>query len=102
MTFNWLNAVTTVLPVALAAVPGMPPALVPVIVHGITEAEAMNVPGEDKKLHVLNMVRLGIDAVNATQHETVIDKEKVMPVIEHSIDVGVSIANLLGSRNAPR
>lgn len=66
---KWLELVRTLAPVILAVVPKgdkIAP-LVPVILHGIAEAEAIKgATGEQKKAHVLELVQTGVTAANAT------------------------------------
>jgi hypothetical protein len=96
---KWLAVVVNLLPMILAFIPGMPAMLVPVIIQGINEAEQMKgASGPDKKQHVLSLVNLAIATTNATAKRTVIDGAKAMLVIDHAIDTGIAIVNLLSPK----
>jgi hypothetical protein len=93
---KWLTVVTSLLPMILAFIPGMPAILVPVIIQGIHEAEQIKgATGAEKKAHVLALIPIAIATINATAKRTVIDTAKVMPVIDRAIDTGIAIVNLL-------
>lgn len=91
---TWIRVVVSALPAVLAVIPGLPRTLVPIIVDGIAEAEHLpGSSGPEKRAHVTELVKVGIDGINAARGTTVIDPSTVMPTVEHAIDLGVSIAN---------
>lgn len=94
MSTVWVQTVLSVLPF-LFTILHVPAALIPALVHGIQEAEQLpGVKGPEKKAHVLELVDLAIQGINAAKHKVVIDAAKVTPVIDHAIDVGIAVANL--------
>lgn len=77
---NWINLAKLLIPILGVAVPGAAP-LVPLILHGVVEAEAIHGAGTGpvKKAHVLQLVRDGADAVSASG-KVVIDAEKATDI----------------------
>lgn len=96
MAAAWTQTVLSLLPMVLAFIPKLPPSLIPAIIQGIQEAEQLpGAKGPEKKAHVLALVDLAIQGVNAAKHKVVLDPATVTPVVNHAIDVGIAVANLL-------
>lgn len=102
MNWGWARVVVSALPYVLTVIPGLPPLLVPIIVHGIVEAEQLGRNGDDKRLHVIELVKASIVGINTARGTTFIDADAVMPIVEHAIDLGVSIANQVAHGNGQK
>lgn len=101
---KWLSLALNFAPFILIGIPGMPPALIPVIVHGIQEAEQLQgASGADKKAHVLSLVNDGITAVNAAQNKQVINPAVALPAVSAGIDATIGAANTVAQvQNLPQ
>lgn len=96
MSASWIQTVLSLLPMVLAFIPKLPPTLIPAIIQGIQEAEQLpGAKGPEKKAHVLALVDLAIQGINAAKRKTVLDPVAVTPVVDHAIDVGIGVANLV-------
>lgn len=81
-----------VAPTVLSVIPGVPPALIPVVAQGITEAESLpGATGAEKKQHVINLVTEGMTGVNAVH--PVADPAVVTAAVSQGIDAVVSTVN---------
>jgi len=93
---KWLKTVLQVAPVLLVLVPGIPPILVPLIVKGIAEAQAIKgASGADKKRHVLTLVEDAVTAVNAVKPGTIPDPAAVLVASGLGIDTTIATVNLI-------
>lgn len=92
---KWVSLVTSLLPVVLMFFPGFPNILIPTVIHGIAEAEALGETGANKKQHVLELVRTAGEAINLAKKRTVVNLERDLPTIEKAIDVAISVVNLV-------
>jgi hypothetical protein len=92
---KWFQLAQSMLPLILSFIPQLPAVLVPVIVQGIQEAEQMTgASGADKKQHVVALVHLAIQTINATKGREVISPA-VITVVDRAIDTAISIVNLV-------
>jgi hypothetical protein len=94
MGFDWkafAKLAEIIGPAALAAA-GVPPAVIPLAVHGIQLAEKVGGGGVDKKATALDAVNTGIAAVNAASGKQVIDPA-VVDVVDEGIDAAVGAIN---------
>lgn len=94
---NWKNfgrILEQIAPIALAIVPGIPPVLIPVIVHGIQTAESIGGTGPEKKAKAMDLVKTGILAANLTAGKTVIDPN-VIHVVSNGVDTVVGVVNAI-------
>lgn len=95
---RWLQVVLQVAPVILIAVPGIPPVLVPLIVHGITEAQKIpGASGAVKKATVLAIVADGIAATNSVKPGTIPDPAAVIVAAGLGIDTTIATVDLIHS-----
>jgi hypothetical protein len=93
---KWVAVVLQVAPVLIALVPGVPPILVPLIVHGITEAQQITgASGADKKRHVLTIIADGITAVNAVKPGAIPDPAGVLVAAGLGIDTTIATVNVI-------
>lgn len=91
---RWLTLVTGMLPVIFTFIPKLPAVLVPVIIQGIQEAEQIKgATGAQKKDHVMALVHLAIQTINAAKKRDVIGAD-ALAVIDRAIDTGISVVNL--------
>lgn len=88
-------------PIALSVIPGVPPVLIPLVVHGIQTAEAIpGATGAQKKAAALDLVNTGIASTNAAAGKQVIDPTAINAVGE-GIDTVVGVVNLINGKPAP-
>ena len=80
-------------PIALS-ITGVPPALIPVIVHGIQTAEQFGGTGAEKKAKALTLVTTAIVGTNVAVGKQVIDPNAINAV-SNGIDTVVGIVNLI-------
>ena len=100
--FDWYAVATGVLPPLLSLIPNLPPPLIPVIVHGITEAEAIrNATGPEKKQHVMTTVEDAIVVLNATKGTTVMNPATVLPAVQQAVDVAITTVNAVQKVRTP-
>ena len=88
-------------PVILPFVPGLPPALIPLITSGIQAAE--HIPGADgpaKKAHVLSLVHDGLDGVNALHGTTLVPSDAPTASVDAGITAVVSSVNAIRAAHA--
>ncbi len=95
---KWLDLVKNLAPFILAAVPGVPPVLIPAIVHGITVAEGIQgSTGVQKKAIVIDLVSTGLQTANAVAGKTVIDETSSVAAVSQGIDATVNAINAIHS-----
>ena len=106
MGFPWKKFVEVAQIVGPAALTlaGVPAPLIPLVVHGITLAEAAAetqtpMTGADKKAVALDAVRTGLAGINAATGKTVVDEEQIGHVVGNAIDVAVAAVN--AAKNIP-
>lgn len=95
MAFSWstfVNIAKLVAPAALAA-SGVPPALIPVVVHGIAIAEQCPATGPEKKALVLDAVATAVAGINAVKPGAV--SETWPAVVGMGIDATVGAVNAI-------
>lgn len=91
---RFLDIVKTVAPMVLMVIPGAAP-FAPLVAVGISEAESLaGASGEEKKAHVLKIVRVGVDATNAAKPGSV-DPQLVDNAVSPSIDLIVDMSKRL-------
>lgn len=89
---KWLSLAANLAPLVLMGIPGMPIVLVPLIVHGIQEAQQIaGASGAAKKAHVLASVTDGIAAVNGVKGKQVVDPAIVTTVVSPAIDTTIGV-----------
>jgi len=89
-----------VAPAVLSVIPGVPAVLIPLIVHGITEAEGIpGATGAQKKDHVLAIVKDGLTVTNATG-KVVIPTADVLTAVNGGIDAAVTAVNAVKESHA--
>lgn len=102
MSFPWAvfaKIAELVGPIAMSAA-GVPPAVIPLVVHGIQIAEAAGPPkgladaktGAEKKALAMDAVQTGLNAVNAVRPGTV-DVTGIASVVSNGIDAAVAAIN---------
>lgn len=97
---NWKNfgrILEQIAPIALSLVPGIPPVLIPVIVHGIQTAESVGGTGSEKKAQAMDLVRTGILAANLTAGKQIVDPT-VIHAISNGVDTVVGVVNTIQGR----
>lgn len=95
---KWLELVRTLAPFILAAVPGVPPVLIPAIIHGIQTAEQIpGASGPQKKAAVLDLVSTGITAANTVAGRPLVNKAHVTGAVSAGIDATVNAVNAIRS-----
>ncbi len=96
---KWLDLIKVLAPAILATVPGIPPAVIPAVVSGITVAEG--IPGSNgaaKKVAVLQEVAIALQATNAVRPGT-IDAQATVAAVSNGIDAAVNAINAIHSVN---
>ena len=91
---NFGRIVEQLAPLVLSIVPGVPPILVPLIVHGIQTAELVGGSGAQKKASAVELTRTGIAATNAAANKQVIDPS-VINAVSNAIDTVVGVVNVV-------
>ena len=94
---RWIELVKLVVPVVLSVVnPALAP-LATIIIHGITEAEALGAAqtGAAKRAHVLGIVEAGVAGTNLTAGRAVIDPIQAEATAGTVIDATVAVTNLV-------
>lgn len=94
---KFLNIVKVIAPLVLANVKGGDKigALIPTITDGIAEAEQIHgASGAEKKAHVLNIVKAGVETANATGKVT-LDPAEVHEVASDGIDAVVGAIHVI-------
>ncbi len=89
-------------PMILPSVPGGAKisAFIPVITHGILEAEQIpGASGADKKAHVLNLLADSVTALNATG-KTHLSQDELAAIAGNGIDTVIGTVNLLHGAGA--
>lgn len=98
---QWFSLVMNLAPLVLAAVPGMPPVLIPTIVHAIQEAQQIQgASGAAKKAHVLAVATDAVTAVNGAKGTTVINPAVVQGAVSSGIDTTIGVINLVQQARA--
>ena len=93
---KWLELIKNLAPIILALVPGVPPAIIPAIMHGITTAEGMpGATGAQKKAAVLDLVQVGMETANAVAGKTIVDPAGLSGVVGLGIDTAVNAVNII-------
>lgn len=99
---KWLEALKVLGPMVLSLIPGIPPAVIPAIISGIREAEALNgASNEDKKAHALNIVDLTVGVVNETKGHEAINVNNLNTAISSGIDMVVSSIKVFKNSSLP-
>ena len=80
-------------PIALA-VTGVPPVLVPIVVHGIQAAEQLGGSGAEKKASAIDLVNTAILGTNLAAGKQVVDPNAIHAV-SNGIDAVVGVVNLI-------
>ena len=83
-------------PIALA-VTGVPPVLVPIVVHGIQVAEELGGTGTEKKASAIDLVNTAILGTNIAAGKQVVDPNAIHAV-SNGIDTVVGVVNLINKR----
>lgn len=95
---KWLELVKVLAPVILSVTPGVPPILIPAIVHSIETAEQIpGATGAQKKAAVLDEVRTGLAVTAAVKGAPVIDTELTVAAVSSGIDAAVNGVNAVHS-----
>lgn len=102
MKFNWTHLLLSLAPIGLAAA-GVPPVIIPTVLHAMTEAQSIiGAAGPQKKDHVLNIVRdagvtlVKIGALSPAEHAAVIE------TTSSGIDTSIALVNrVLDAHPAP-
>lgn len=100
---KWLALVSSIAPLIMILIPGgagLAP-LVPLIVHGIQEAEKFKGSGPEKKAHVQGVVADGIDTTNIVAGKVLLDPVSTLALSSTAIDTIVGVVNLLDRLNTP-
>lgn len=95
MNMNWLDAIAHLAPFILPLIPGLPPVLIPFIVHGIQTAEV--IPGASsatKLAAALDEVNTGIAALNALKPNTINPSLSTSAILS-GINTTVAVANVV-------
>jgi hypothetical protein len=103
MGFSWrkfIEIAQIVGPAALT-VAGVPAAVIPLVVHGITIAEETaakrdtdgKMTGQEKKALAMDVVQTGLSAVNATASKQLIDVDQISHVVSQGIDTTIEAIN---------
>ena len=75
---------------------GVPPVVIPVVVHAINEAESIKGSGKDKKDHVMAIVKDSLDVANATGKAGV-PTDVIMEAVSVGVDATVTSINAVKS-----
>lgn len=98
---HFTDIAKVVAPAVLSVVPGVPPVVIPLIVHGITEAEALpGATGAEKKAHVLALVNDGLMTANATG-KVVIPTGDILASVSGGIDAAVTAVKAVKDSHKP-
>jgi hypothetical protein len=93
-SLDWVGLLKTLAPgIVAAAVPGVGPALAPIIAASIASAEKLGGPSADKKQHALELVRDYADAHNTIAGKEVFNPETTVATASAVIDATVSVVN---------
>ena len=91
---DWKGILNLAAPFALS-MSGVPVALVPLVMHGISVAEDLGGTGAEKKAKALDLVQTGAAAVNAATGKTYTDPALVTDTVSKGIDVAVQTTNII-------
>ena len=80
-------------PIALA-VTGVPPVLIPIVIHGIQVAEQFGGSGAEKKAQAVDLVTSAISGTNLAAGKQVVDPTAIHAV-SNGIDAVVGVVNLI-------
>ncbi len=101
-TMKWLSLIGNLAPFVLAAIPGVPPVLIPAIVHGIQTAEQIpGASGAQKKAAVLDLVATGLTTTNSIAGSQKIDASATLAAVSSGIDATVNAVNAVHSVTNP-
>ncbi len=94
---KWLDILKNLAPYILASVPGIPPVLIPAIVHGISVAETIpGSTGAQKKAEVIDLVTTTVATTNAVKPGA-IDSAATIAAVSQGIDATVNAINAIHS-----
>lgn len=92
---NWLDLIKALAPIIIAAKVPHGSVIAPLVVNGISEAEAIKgSSGSEKLNHAVNLVNVGIDSYNAISPKP-LDKDAINKTIGDGISTTVDVANLI-------
>lgn len=92
---KWLRAITQLAPIILPLA-GVPPQLVPLVLHGMVVAEHLpGATGAEKKMYVMDLIQTGAATTNAAVGHTLIDPDQVTEAVSAGIDATVKTVNLV-------
>lgn len=95
---KFADIVKTVGPAVLMVIPGVPPALIPLVVHGIVVAESLpGASGAEKKAHVVELVKTGLQGMNAAGVH--VDADAVSGAVSQGIDATITAVNGIKAAN---
>lgn len=98
---NFANIAKIVGPSVLSVIPGVPPIIIPLVVHGITTAESMQgATGDQKKAAAMSLINDGLTGLNAAKGETVLDPAVVVPAVSQGVDAVVTTINAVKAAHA--
>ena len=90
---KWLSLIGSIAPYVLLAIPGIPPVIIPAVVHGIQVAEGIQgASGAQKKAAVLDLVSTALTTVNGVTPGSV-DVEDALSAVSGGIDTTISVIN---------
>ena len=91
---SWINAITKIAPIILAAVPGVPPLLVPAIIKGIHAAEAIpGATGPEKLAAAIEIIDASATAINEAKPNT-IKVSEINSAVKHGIETVIAVTNI--------
>jgi hypothetical protein len=97
---KWLELLKTFGPLVLSQIPGVPPVVIPAIIHGIAVAESMKgATGAEKKAAALDLVATGMTTANAFAGKVILDPVALSGVVGQSIDAVVDTVNIVHGVN---
>lgn len=101
---TWLNLIETIGPYVLAAIPGVPAAVIPAVVHEIQVVEGLfTTPqsGAQKKASVLDAISTGLGIATAAAGKQIIDPTSTLAAVSSGIDATVNAINAIHSVTNP-
>jgi len=94
---KWLEILKVIGPSILSLIPGVAPAIIPVVVHGIETAEATMKSGADKKAAVISIANDAVTVTNSVAKKEVIGPE-VISAVSNGIDAVISSVNAIKNK----
>jgi uncharacterized iron-regulated membrane protein len=92
---KWLSLIAQLAPIILP-VTGVPAALVPLVLHGMTIAEHISgATGAQKKAAALELIQTGATAANTAAGRTLVDVDSLTSVVSQGIDTTIASVNLV-------